>query len=48
LPFYAVLRSIPDKLGGVLGMFGAIAILAVIPFLSVAIVRCGTFRPLYA
>lgn len=48
LPFYAVLRSIPDKLGGVLGMFGAIAILAIIPFLSVAIIRCGTFRPLYA
>ena len=27
LPFYAILRSIPDKLGGVLAMFGAIVVL---------------------
>ena len=27
LPFYAILRAIPDKLGGVLFMFGAIAVL---------------------
>src|SRR5229473_3282301 len=30
LPFYAILRAIPDKLGGVLAMFGAIAVLFVL------------------
>jgi quinol-cytochrome oxidoreductase complex cytochrome b subunit len=32
LPFYAVLRSVPDKLGGVLLMFSAIVLLAVLPY----------------
>ena len=32
LPFYAILRSIPDKLGGVLAMFAAIAVLAFLPW----------------
>lgn len=32
LPFYAILRSIPDKLGGVLAMFGAIVVLMILPF----------------
>ena len=34
LPFYAILRAIPDKLGGVLFMFGAIAVLFVLPWLD--------------
>jgi ubiquinol-cytochrome c reductase cytochrome b subunit len=34
LPFYAILRSIPDKLGGVLAMFGAIVVLFLIPFIT--------------
>ena len=31
LPFYAILRSIPHKLGGVIAMVSAIAILALLP-----------------
>ena len=34
LPFYAILRAVPDKLGGVLMMFGSIAILFVLPWLD--------------
>lgn len=30
LPFYAILRSIPDKLGGVIAMFGSIVALILI------------------
>ena len=47
LPFYAILRSIPDKLGGVIAMFGAILILFVIPFYVKAEIRSAAFRPLY-
>ncbi|MEM5585434.1 cytochrome b/b6 [Roseibium sp. AS2] len=47
LPFYAILRAVPDKLGGVLAMFGAIAILFVLPWLDTSKVRSGTFRPLF-
>jgi quinol-cytochrome oxidoreductase complex cytochrome b subunit len=32
LPFYAILRSIPDKLGGVVAMVAAILILLIITF----------------
>ncbi|MBR3191822.1 cytochrome b/b6, partial [Bosea sp. (in: a-proteobacteria)] len=34
LPFYAILRAIPDKLGGVLAMGGAIVILAFLPWID--------------
>lgn len=37
LPFYAILRAIPNKLGGVIAMFGSILILFIIPFM-------GTFK----
>ncbi len=47
LPFYAILRSIPDKLGGVIAMFGAIAVLFVLPWLDTSKVRSATYRPLY-
>jgi ubiquinol-cytochrome c reductase cytochrome b subunit len=47
LPFYAILRSIPDKLGGVLAMFGAIAILYTIPFTNSSEVQSSSFRPIY-
>jgi ubiquinol-cytochrome c reductase cytochrome b subunit len=46
LPFYAVLRAVPDKLGGVLLMFGAIAILFVLPWLDTSPVRSMRFRPI--
>ena len=48
LPFYAILRSIPHKLGGVIAMGGAIVALLVLPFLNTARVRSTYFRPLYA
>ena len=47
LPFYAILRAVPDKLGGVLAMFGAIAVLFVLPWLDTSRVRSCTFRPIY-
>ncbi|MDN3568260.1 cytochrome b N-terminal domain-containing protein [Paeniroseomonas aquatica] len=46
LPFYAILRAVPDKLGGVLMMFGSIAILFVLPWLDTSPVRSMRFRPL--
>lgn len=47
LPFYAILRAIPDKLGGVIAMFGAIAVLFVLPWLDTSKVKSATYRPLY-
>jgi len=47
LPFYAILRSVPDKLGGVLAMFGAILLLFALPWLDSSKVRSATFRPMY-
>jgi quinol-cytochrome oxidoreductase complex cytochrome b subunit len=47
LPFYAILRSIPDKLGGVLAMFASIGILLLLPHITTAPTRGSTFRPLY-
>lgn len=47
LPFYAILRAIPDKLGGVLMMFGAIAILFALPYLDSSKVKSGAYRPAF-
>ncbi|MHA1544972.1 MAG: cytochrome b [Alphaproteobacteria bacterium] len=47
LPFYAILRAIPSKLGGVIAMFGALVVLVFIPWLDTSRVRSATFRPLY-
>ena len=46
-PFYAILRAIPDKLGGVLLMFAAIVILFVLPWLDTSKTRSCNFRPIY-
>ena len=46
LPYYAILRAVPDKLGGVVLMFGSIAILFVLPWLDTSPVRSMKFRPL--
>ena len=46
LPFYAILRSIPNKLAGVVAMFGAIVILAFLPWLDSAKTRSSKYRPL--
>ena len=45
LPFYAILRAVPDKLGGVLAMFGSIAVLFVLPWLDTSKVRSMRYRP---
>jgi ubiquinol-cytochrome c reductase cytochrome b subunit len=47
LPFYAVLRSIPDKLGGVLAMGGALLMLVLLPWLNTSKVTSTAFRPIY-
>ena len=47
LPFYAILRSIPDKLGGVVAMGGALIILLLIPFTNTSEIRSTTFRPIF-
>ena len=46
LPFYAILRSIPNKLAGVIAMFAALLILLAMPILDVSRVRGSQFRPL--
>jgi quinol-cytochrome oxidoreductase complex cytochrome b subunit len=47
LPFYAILRAIPDKLGGVVAMFGAIIILFFLPWIDSSKVRSAKFRPIF-
>lgn len=47
LPFYAILRSIPDKLGGVIAMGGALVILFAIPFINTSETRSSQFRPIF-
>jgi ubiquinol-cytochrome c reductase cytochrome b subunit len=47
LPFYAILRAIPDKLGGVICMGGALVALGLLPFLNSSEVRSSLFRPIY-
>jgi|TARA_B110000208_G_scaffold129685_1_gene157405 ubiquinol-cytochrome c reductase cytochrome b subunit len=47
LPFYAILRSIPDKLGGVIAMVGAILLLMALPFITPTLhTRSSAFRPI--
>jgi ubiquinol-cytochrome c reductase cytochrome b subunit len=46
LPFYAILRSIPNKLLGVIAMFSAILILLAMPFTDLSRSRGIQFRPL--
>ncbi len=47
LPFYAILRSIPNKLLGVVALFASIIVLAFLPWLDSSKVRSATYRPLY-
>jgi ubiquinol-cytochrome c reductase cytochrome b subunit len=46
LPFYAILRSVPDKLFGVIALVSAILILLLIPFINKCELRSNTFRPI--
>ena len=47
LPFYAILRAIPNKLLGVCALFGSILIWAFIPWLDTSRVRSARYRPLF-
>ena len=47
LPFYAILRAIPDKLMGVIAMFASIAVLFVIPWLDTSRIRSVSYRPIF-
>jgi ubiquinol-cytochrome c reductase cytochrome b subunit len=54
LPFYAILRAITfdilfinSRLGGVLAMFGAIAVMAAVPWLDTSRIRSGRYRPTF-
>jgi ubiquinol-cytochrome c reductase cytochrome b subunit len=45
LPFYAILRAVPDKLMGVMSMAGAIGLLFALPWLDTSKVRSMRYRP---
>ena len=47
LPYYAILRSIPNKLAGVIVLAGALLILFLVPWLDTSKVRSAKFRPVY-
>ena len=47
LPFYAILRSVPNKLLGVVLMFSSVLILFFVPWLDTSHVRSARFRPIY-
>ncbi len=47
LPFYAILRAIPNKLLGVMALGASILILAFLPWLDTSPVRSARYRPLY-
>lgn len=47
LPFYAILRAIPDKLMGVIAMFASILILVFIPWLDTSKVKSAKYRPIF-
>lgn len=47
LPFYAILRAVPDKLLGVLAMVASVGLLAALPWLDRSPVRSCVFRPIW-
>ena len=47
LPFYAILRAIPNKLLGVVALISSIAILFFVPWLDTSKVRSTRYRPIY-
>jgi len=47
LPFYAILKSIPHKLGGILAMGGSLIILLLLPFIHFSNIRVATFKLIY-
>ena len=47
LPFYAILRAIPNKLIGVIALFASIAVLVAVPWLDRSPVKSAKYRPTY-
>jgi ubiquinol-cytochrome c reductase cytochrome b subunit len=47
LPYYAILRAIPNKLLGVIAMFSSIILLCFAPWLDTSRVRSAKYRPVY-
>ena len=47
LPYYAILRAVPDKLFGVILMFASIMVLFFLPWLDSAKTRSARFRPIF-
>ena len=47
LPFYAILRAVPSKLGGVIAMFASLFIVMCLPWLDTSKIRSAVFRTVY-
>jgi quinol-cytochrome oxidoreductase complex cytochrome b subunit len=47
LPYYAILRSIPHKAGGIVAMVGSIAVFFLLPYVNTSNIRNTTYRPLF-
>ncbi len=47
LPYYAILRAIPDKLFGVMAFAGSISLLLFLPWLDTSKVKSTRYRPIY-
>jgi ubiquinol-cytochrome c reductase cytochrome b subunit len=47
LPFYAILRSVPDKLGGVIAMINSILVLICLPYIDFSDIRSAKFRKFF-
>jgi len=47
LPYYAILRSIPHKAGGIVAMVGSIAVFFLLPYVNTSSIRNTTYRPLF-
>jgi len=47
LPFYGILRSVPNKIGGILLLASALGCLFLFPLISKPSIRSGSFRPLF-
>lgn len=43
---YAILRSIPDKLLGVIALFGSLLVLLVLPYVHTSLIRSNQWRPI--
>ena len=47
LPFYGILRSVPNKVGGILLLVFAILMITVLPLIHKPLLRSSLFRPMY-